>query len=400
MNDCQYIRVGTQYFKIVSFPLLSGDLTERMIPWNYDTIRHDMGASFISSIPKYNGFCVTPSHNNYKRTIGDYLNRYQPIEHMLRKGSILYTEKFLRHLFEEQFELELDYLTIIYKHPLERLPIKLLVSKERETSKTTYLNWLKKIFGGNATFNSNEDFRSSFNSHWTNMLLILIDEVLLERVEDSEKIKNLSTARTYKAESKGIDKIECEFFAKFVLASNNEENGIVIQPGETRYWVRKIKTLPEKDPLFLDKLFHEIPFFLEFLSSREIKSPKVSRMWFSFDQIKTPALFRIMNNFRGKLEVETLFAIREIMDAANLDTFYFANKDLLKILQKTNFNIERVKISRLLQETWGFQPSPNSLTYTTYGILPDGQIAEYNFVGRYYSIPRNWIDQKHDELMK
>ena len=114
MNDCQYIRVGTQYFKIVSFPLLSGDLTERMIPWNYDTIRHDMGASFISSIPKYNGFCVTPSHNNYKRTIGDYLNRYQPIEHMLRKGSILYTEKFLRHLFEEQFELELDYLTSLF----------------------------------------------------------------------------------------------------------------------------------------------------------------------------------------------------------------------------------------------------------------------------------------------
>ena len=205
------------------------------------------------------------------------------------------------------------------------------------------------------------------------MLLILIDEVLLDRVEDSEKVKNLSTARTYKSESKGIDKIECEFFAKFVLASNNEENGIVIQPGETRYWVRKIKTLPEKDPLFLDKLFHEIPFFLEFLSRREIKSPKVSRMWFSFDQIKTPALFRIMNNFRGKLEVEALFAIREIMDAVNLDTFYFANKDLLKILQKTNFNIERVKISRLLQESWGFQPSTNSLTYTTYGILPDGQ---------------------------
>ena len=34
-------------------------------------------------------------------------------------------------------------------------------------------------------------------------LLICVDEVLLNRREDSERIKNLSTARSYKAEAKG-----------------------------------------------------------------------------------------------------------------------------------------------------------------------------------------------------
>lgn len=40
--------------------------------------------------------------------------------------------------------------------------------------------------------------------------------------EDAERIKNLSTARTYKMEAKGKDRQEVEFFGKFVLCSNNE----------------------------------------------------------------------------------------------------------------------------------------------------------------------------------
>ena len=68
--------------------------------------------------------------------------------------------------------------------------------------------------------------------------MICVDEVLLNRREDSERIKNLSTARSYKAEAKGRDRREVEFFGKFVLCSNNERNPVLIEAAETRYWVR------------------------------------------------------------------------------------------------------------------------------------------------------------------
>jgi phage/plasmid-associated DNA primase len=83
-----------------------------------------------------------------------------------------------------------------------------LVSTERNTGKTSFLNFLKLIFQDNVTFNTNEDFRSQFNADWAGKLLILVDEVLLSRKEDSERLKNLSTALTYKMEAKGKDRNE------------------------------------------------------------------------------------------------------------------------------------------------------------------------------------------------
>ena len=93
------------------------------------------------------------------------------------------------------------------------------------------------------TFNTNEDFRSQFNSDWAGKLLIVVDEVLLNRREDSERLKNLSTTFNYKVEAKGKDRTEIAFFAKFVLCSNNEYLPVIIDAGETRYWVRKINPL-------------------------------------------------------------------------------------------------------------------------------------------------------------
>ena len=106
----------------------------------------------------------------------------------------------------------------------------IFISGGTGSGKTTFLNLLKLIFGGNVTFNTNEDFRSQFNDDWAGKLLICVDEVLLNRREDSERIKNLSTARSYKAEAKGRDRREVEFFGKFVLCSNNERNPVLIEP--------------------------------------------------------------------------------------------------------------------------------------------------------------------------
>ena len=109
----------------------------------------------------------------------------------------------------------MDYLQLLYLQPVQKLPILLLVSEECNTGKSTFLNFLKAVFRNNV----NEDFRSQFNADWAGKLVIVVDEVLLNRREDSERLKNLSTTLSYKVEAKGKDRDEIAFFAKFVLCS-------------------------------------------------------------------------------------------------------------------------------------------------------------------------------------
>jgi len=268
--ELPYIRVGTTYYKKVKIPLISGDKLEKLIFWSSECIRQDHGKDALARIPKYDGFCHMPSHTNYQPIVGNFLNKYDPIPHQPQPGSCIKTLEFIQHIFEEQTELGLDYLTLMYLNPTQILPVLSLVSKERETGKTTFLNWLKAIYQNNMTYNKNEDFRSQFNSDWASKLIIAVDEELLDKVEDSERIKNLSTARTFKTEAKGKDRIETEFYGKFILCSSNEDSFIQIDPAETRYWVRKVNRIERINVNLLEELKAEIPALLHLLNTRKM----------------------------------------------------------------------------------------------------------------------------------
>ena len=172
--DDKYIRVATTLYKIVQKPLQSGDFIEMRLAWNYDTLKQDHSKDFLAQIEKHDGFCCVPNHQNYQRTIGSFLNDYEPIEVTPKQGEFQLIKMFLQHIFGEQYEMGVDYLQLLYTKPLQRLPILMLVSKERNTGKTTFLNLLKAIFGRNMTFNTNEDFRSQFNSDWATKLRIIL----------------------------------------------------------------------------------------------------------------------------------------------------------------------------------------------------------------------------------
>jgi hypothetical protein len=192
MEDQQYIRIGTTYYKNVEKPLVGGKFVTNLTPWSVECIRQDHGKSFLSSIPKYDGFCFVPGHLDYKRQIGRFYNSYHPFVHQPEPGHPTLTLVFLTHVFGEQLDLGLDYLKILLLHPTQMLPILCLVSTERNTGKTTFLNFLKAIFGDNMTINSNEDFRSNFNAEWARKLLIGVDETFLDRKEDSERMPVLA----------------------------------------------------------------------------------------------------------------------------------------------------------------------------------------------------------------
>lgn len=394
-NESPFVRVGTTLYKIVNQPRLNGGYVKKRIVWNNETLRQDYGKDYLANVPKYDGFCTVPDHVNYRQVIDNFLNLYEPIGYQPKEGDFSHIQALLHHIFGEQYELGVDYLQLLYMHPIQKLPILLLVSEERNTGKSTFLNFLKAMFRNNVTFNTNEDFRSQFNSDWAGKLIIVVDEVLLNRREDSERLKNLSTTLSYKVEAKGKDRDEIAFFAKFVLCSNNERLPVIIDPGETRYWVRKIHHLENDDTHFLQKLIEEIPAFLYFLQHRTLTTQNVSRMWFSPKQTETAALLKIIRCNKSKYEVEAAELIKEIMECMEIDSFSFCLNDLLILLNLSQVRIDKHWLRKIVTEDWKLIPAPNGLTYTTYlfACNKERRFEPIRRVGRYYTITRKQLDE-------
>lgn len=390
----EYIRVGTSLYKLAHQPLANGTTVLRRIPWSFGTIRQDYGKNHTPPIKKYDGFCTVPSHTDYHKEIDGFYNLYEPITHVPVEGEFPDIIKLMRHIFGEQFELGLDYMQLLYRQPTQKLPILLLVSEERNTGKTTFLNFLKAVFQDNATFNTNEDFRSQFNADWAGKLLIVVDEVLLCRREDSERLKNLSTAQTYKVEAKGKDRQEVNFFAKFVLCSNNELFPVIIDMGETRYWVRKVMRLENDDTNFLPKLKEQIPAFLYYLQHRPLSTTKESRMWFNSALIRTEALERIMQSNRNHTEIDIVELLRAIMESQNVDKVSFIPQDLLPLLSLNGVKVELWHIRKVVKELWRLKPAPNALSYTTYqyDYSRPSKFGAINRVGRFYTVTKEFLD--------
>ena len=393
MGKEEYIRVGTTLYKVVNQPRINGGHTKKRVVWNNETLRQDYGKNYMASVPKYDGFCTVPDHLNYRQVIDGFLNLYEPIGHKPQEGDFTHIQSLVWHIFGEQYEMGMDYLQLLYLQPIQKLPILLLVSEERNTGKSTFLNFLKALFENNVTFNTNEDFRSQFNSDWAGKLLIMVDEVLLNRREDSERLKNLSTTLAYKVEAKGKDRSEIAFFAKFVLCSNNEHLPILIDAGETRYWVRKIERLQSDDTNFLQKLKDKIPAFLNFLAHRKLSTEQESRMWFSPKLTYTAALQKIIRSNRNRVEIEMSELLLDIMESMNVESVSFCMGDLILLLLYSQVKVEKYQVRKVIQESWKLTPAPNSLTYTTYEIAVSREChyAPTRKIGRFYTITKEQL---------
>lgn len=389
----EFIRVGTTLYKLVNQPRLNGGYVKKRIVWNNETLRQDYGKDYLATVPKYDGFCTVPDHVDYRPVVDKFLNLYEPIGHRPQQGEFPCIRSLVRHIFGEQYELGMDYLQLLYLQPVQKLPILLLVSEERNTGKSTFLNFLKAVFQNNVTFNTNEDFRSQFNSDWAGKLLIVVDEVLLNRREDSERLKNLSTTFNYKVEAKGKDRTEIAFFAKFVLCSNNEYLPVIIDAGETRYWVRKINPLQNDDTNFLQKLKEEIPAFLFFLTQRELSTEKESRMWFNPKLTHTAALQKIIRSNRNRLEIEMAELFLDIMSNMNVESVSFCLNDLVTLLLYSQVKVEKYQVRKVVQEVWKLTSAHNSLSYTAYEFAPHREChyEPKRKTGRFYTVTKEQL---------
>lgn len=406
IEEIPYIRVGTVYYKLIERPQISGDKIVTLTKWSRETIIQDHNKKYIFDVPKYDGFCCMPNHLNYRKTIDNFYNIYNqiPYEPSLRKVTatdIPFTVSFLEHIFDEQIDLGLDYLKILLENPTQILPILCLVSKERATGKTTFLKWLKEIFGLNMTYIKGDSFNSQFNSDWASMLLIAIDEVFFDRKEITERLKYLSTTNKDKLENKGKDREEIDFFGKFILCSNNEDNFIQIDENEIRFWILKINPIKSENTEFLENLKNEIPLFLSFLINRTFYSPKKSRMWFASEDIKTKALQKLVFKNTNKLESKMVELLYEFFESNEDDEINVVPQDILNMLNRMfkQSYYTRNDVRNILKDKWKLEPQKNGLTYIRYDIDYSGIFYQNNSVGRFFKISRNFISAKSVDLL-
>ena len=401
-----YIRVGTIYYKLIERPQISGDKITSLVKWSRETIVQDHGKKIIYDIPKYDGFCCIPNHLKYQKTIENFYNIYNEIPHQpsisrVSVDEIPFSISFLQHIFGNQVDLGLDYLKVLLENPTQILPILCLVSKERATGKTTFLKWLKEIFGRNMTYIKGDSFNSQFNSDWASMLIIAIDEVFFDRKEITERLKYLSTTNKDKLENKGKDREEIDFFGKFILCSNNEDNFIQIDENEIRFWVLKINPIKLENTEFLQNLISEIPQFLSFLIHRKFYSQKKSRMWFSPDEIKTKALQKLVFKNGNKLEAKIVELLYEFFESNEVQEISVVPQDILNMLNRMfrQLNFSRNDVRTILKDKWKLEPQKNGLTYIRYDIDYSGNFCENNAVGRYFKISKNFILEKYVDLL-
>ena len=401
-----YIRVGTIYYKLIERPQISGDKITSLVKWSRETIIQDHGKKIIYDIQKYDGFCCIPNHLNYQKTVENFYNTYneipyQPSVSKVSVDEIPFSISFLQHIFGNQVDLGLDYLKILLENPTQILPILCLVSKERATGKTTFLKWMKEIFGRNMTYIKGDSFNSQFNSDWASMLLIAIDEVFFDRKEITERLKYLSTTNKDKLENKGKDREEIDFFGKFILCSNNEDNFIQIDENEIRFWVLKINPIKLENTEFLQNLISEIPQFLSFLIHRKFHSQKKSRMWFSPDEIKTKALQKLVFKNGNKLEAKIVELLYEFFESNEVQEISVVPQDILNMLNRMfrQLNFSRNDVRTILKDKWKLEPQKNGLTYIRYDIDYSGNFCENNAVGRYFKISKKFILEKYVDLL-
>lgn len=310
-----YFRIGVDFFKKQTYPDKNENMQTELSKWSKEAIVQDHGKNFLQHITKLKRFVNVPNHENYQQIIHGCYNLYHEIDHKIEQGDWPTIGKFLEHIFGEQIEYGLDYIQLLYQRPQQMLPIFCMVSRDNETGKSTFINFLQLIFKENLIGIGNDQLMDKFNAGWITKLIIACEETFIEKQQAMEKIKSYSTAETVSIRAMQKDVFKMDFFGKFIFASNNEDNFISISDKDRRFWIRKINSIPDdqKDPKMMQKFMEELPAFLEFITNRDlyVKEAK-SRMYFDPKDLITEAHKKVILNSTPTVEKELRSRLRDL----------------------------------------------------------------------------------------
>lgn len=367
-----YFRCGDDYFKFVQMPNQYKQLERTFHSRKKGTISDDHGPKFAQYIPKYEAFCNVPDHFNFEQVIHNCFNVYSPLdfvpdEDKCNEEDCPVIMNFVKHLFGEKIvsytdsetkekheyktvELALDYLQLLYQQPQQKLPIVCLVSRENNTGKSTFANFLRMMLGANTAIVGNADLQSDFNAHWATKSVVVCDETKIDKQQVVEKIKNLSTARKIFMNAKGRGQVELDCFIKFVLITNNEDSFIHATDDDIRYWVIKVPVLTQENPNILDQIKDEMPLFLSFLQNRKLATKLENRMWFHPKLLKTDALNKVIAYSQPQVEKEMRHYFKELFLDTGVNEIWMTVAEVHKDVFKNSTRYEGYYLNRIIRD--------------------------------------------------
>jgi hypothetical protein len=367
-----YFRVGDDYYKFIIKPNQFKQKETSYDPRRKATIIDDHGPHFTIHIPKYEAFCNVPDHFNFEQVINNCFNVYSPVDftpddEKCTEGDCPSIINFLYHLFGEKkasyidpdtneieeyrtIDLALDYLQILYQNPSQKLPILCLVSRENNTGKSTFGNFLRMMLGANVAIVGNEDLQSDFNAHWATKSVVICDESKIDKHNVINKIKNLSTARKVFMNAKGRGQVELDCFIKFVLITNEEDSFIYATDEDIRYWVIKVPVLKKVNTHLLEAIKDEMPAFLSFLNNRKILSKDKNRMWFHPDLLKTEALKKIIAWSKPQVEKEIRHYLKEMFLDTGAEKILMTTTAIWKEIFKKSNKYQDHYLARIIRQ--------------------------------------------------
>lgn len=360
-NEVPYIRVGTDYYKRISKRDRYGATNILLKPWKKDEIKSDHGNQLLQMIYKYDDFTILPNNKTFQESEHNCYNLYSKFPHEPTPAATLQdipvTINLIQHVFGDQWELGLRYLKVLYEYPTQILPALALVSVERETGKTTFLNWFSMLFGQNSVLISPNDITNDFNSSYATKNIIMIDETALEKSHAIEKIKSITTAKSISVNQKHTQQYSIPFFGKIILCTNKERDFMRIDKEEIRFWVRKINPINgNKNTNIESDLFNEIPAFLRVL----IDLPEIdftrSRMVFTREEIETTALATVKEESSSWLKKDLTSMIEDYFNGCQADYFHATPTDIKLRFFGHHNQVTISWITKVLREEFKMEP--------------------------------------------
>ncbi len=394
IENNEYIRVGNDFFRKISKVNMRKSEEIYLSHWKRQTIIDDFGLEFINTIPKFTTFCNVPDYINYQETYANNYNLFHDFIYIPKKGEWSTIEKLLKHIFGDQYKMGLDYFQLLFLKPTQILPVLALVSKENQTGKTTFVDFLALFFKGNTAIISTKDFEGNFNQHYITKHIIAIDESELGKEKNTSRIKQMATQKAEFRKGKFQDEYEIDFFGKLIILSNNENSFINIKDEDIRYWVRKVSKLKssEFDKDFLKKCHLEIPAFADFLLNREMFYKKsTSRAYFNDKDFNTEWLELVKKENKTTLYHEIFEKVSDwFCQNENSNELYFTIVDLQKYFFSHNKDYSVKYISKVLRDEFKIE----SKMMRTFGHL-----INENRAGRYFLFKKaDFVTQEEDSV--
>lgn len=339
--------------------------------------------SFLEEVPRYESFCVKPDNTEkYQQVVDGAFNLYLPITHKPMLGIWNESYGFFKHLFRGQstikfnkdgtwienfvegdsFAIMIDWLTILLQNPLEKLPVPCLYSPENGTGKSTFMHLIEAILGDNGTVLGNEEFLMAFNAHYITKAFVGLDEAMIEKEVEKERLKKMVTAKNGYLQFKGKDMEKIDFFAKFVFCTN-KKNFMKVEAEESRWYVLQVYPFDkanQKANILDDYLMDEIPALMHYLLTRKVFHKKISRTWFDEKHYKTEAFLSLVSETQYSAEKEIENYIKEAFLDYKYSPMYLTLNFMADQINKTaKYKVQGNYIRNYLKKTKNLLPCKN-----------------------------------------